>query len=285
MDAMTRLPARSGVGFKPEHFAAIRATPSALGFFEVHAENYMGAGGLPHAQLSALRADYSISIHGVGLSIGGPGALDRDHLSRLRQLCDRYQPEGFSEHLAWSSHGAEYLNDLLPLPYTGETLATVCAHVDQVQEALGRRMLLENPATYLTFAQSTMAETEFLAEVARRTGCGLLLDVNNVFVSCTNHRADPRAYLAAFPLAAVGEIHLGGHDAEDLPSGPLLIDSHGAPVADPVWTLFAEVIGRTGPLPTLVEWDNDLPDWPVLLAEATRAGAILAAERRLAHAV
>ena len=273
------LPNLPGVGFKPEHFAAIRANAQGIGFFEVHAENYMGAGGLPHAQLAALRADHALSIHGVGLSIGGAQGLDVDHLARLRSLCDRYQPESFSEHLAWSSHGAEYLNDLLPLPYTAETLGVVCDHVDQVQEALGRQMLLENPATYLCFAHSTIPETEFLTEVARRTGCGLLLDVNNVFVSCTNHGTDPRDWLAAFPLHLVGEIHLGGHDAEELPSGPLLIDSHGTAVADPVWALFAEVIAKTGPMPTLVEWDNDLPEWPVLAAEAARAGDILAAGR------
>lgn len=270
------LPALPGVGFKPEHFAAIRRDAEGIGFFEVHAENYMGAGGLPHAQLAAIRADFALSVHGVGLSIGGARGIDADHLARVRRLCDRYEPTSFSEHLAWSSHGAEYLNDLLPLPYTEETLATVCDHVDQVQEALGRRMLLENPATYLCFETSSIPETEFLAEVARRTGCGLLLDVNNVFVSCINHGADPRAWLAAFPLHLAGEVHLGGHDAEDLPSGPLLIDSHGAPVADPVWALYAEVIAQAGPLPTLVEWDNDLPDWPVLRDEAARAGAILA---------
>ncbi|MFP5479598.1 MAG: DUF692 domain-containing protein [Alphaproteobacteria bacterium] len=270
------LPALPGVGFKPDHFSAIREGARGIGFFEVHAENYLGAGGLPHAQLAALRADFPLSIHGVGLSIGGTRGLNFAHLERVRQLCQRYEPASFSEHLAWSSHGAEYLNDLLPLPYTDETLAIVCDHVNRVQEVLGRRMLLENPATYLRFAASEIPETEFLAEVARRTGCGLLLDVNNVFVSCTNHGTDPRAWLAALPLHLVGEIHLGGHDTEELPSGPLLIDSHGAPVADQVWALFADVIGRAGALPTLVEWDNDLPDWPVLAAEAARAGTILA---------
>lgn len=272
---MPNLPNSAGVGFKPEHFAQIREAGVRPGFFEVHAENYMGAGGLPHAQLAALRADHALSIHGVGLSIGGPGRLDGAHLDRLRRLCDRYEPESFSEHLAWSSHGDAYLNDLLPLPYTDETLTLVCDHVDEVQTALGRRMLLENPSTYVLFEQSSIPEVEFLRAVARRTGCGLLLDVNNVFVSSTNHRIDPRAYLSAYPMDLVGEIHLGGHAEEELPSGPLLIDSHGAPVADPVWTLFAEVIGRTGPLPTLVEWDNDLPDWPVLMSEADRAQAIL----------
>ena len=272
---MKTLPAKAGLGFKPEHFRDLVAAPGAAGFIEVHAENYLGAGGAPHAMLTRLRQDNALSIHGVGLSIGGAGRLNAGHLARLRALVERYEPESFSEHLAWSSHGAEWLNDLLPLPYTDETLATVCAHVDQVQTALGRRMLLENPATYVTFEASTWAETDFLAEVVRRTGCGLLLDVNNVFVSATNHRYDPRAYLAAFPMAAVGEIHLAGHETEELPSGPLLIDSHGRAVADPVWTLYAEVIAVAGPLPTLIEWDNDLPDFSVLMAEVARAQAIL----------
>ena len=272
---MTALPAAPGLGFKPEHFPAIRETRPALGFFEIHAENYMGAGGPPHRQLTALRQDYAISLHGVGLSIGGPGRLDADHLARLRALVDRYQPESFSEHLAWSSHGAEYLNDLLPLPYTPETLNIVCDHIDEVQDRLGRRMLLENPATYVLFEQSTLAETDFLTQIARRTGCGLLLDINNVFVSTTNHRADARAYLADFPLDRVGEIHLGGHAEEELPSGPLLIDDHGSPVADPVWVLYAETVARTGALPTLIEWDNDVPPFAELLAEARRAAGIL----------
>ncbi len=273
---MTSLPAAAGLGFKPEHFPAISETKPDLGFFEIHAENYMGDGGPPHRQLSQLRQDYAISLHGVGLSIGGPGRLDRDHLDRLRVLVERYQPESFSEHLAWSSHGIEYLNDLLPLPYTDETLNIICDHIDEVQERLGCRMLLENPATYVLFEQSTLAETDFLTRIVSRTGCGLLLDINNVFVSCTNHRADPRAYLADFPLHEVGEIHLGGHAEEELPSGPLLIDDHGSPVADPVWTLYAETIRRAGPLPTLIEWDNDVPPFAELLTEAQRAAAILA---------
>ena len=269
------LPSTPGLGFKPEHFPKIRDRRGAVGFYEVHAENYMGAGGAPHAMLEDLHQDHAISIHGVGLSIGGAGPLDTDHLNRLRQVLERHQPESFSEHLAWSSHGAAWLNDLLPLPYTDQTLATICAQIDPTQSVLGRRMLLENPATYVTFDDSTWAETDFLTEIARRTGCGLLLDVNNVFVSATNHRTDPRAYLAAFPLKHVGEIHLAGHEAEDLPDGPLLIDSHSRPVADPVWTLYAEVIARTGPLPSLVEWDNDVPDFETLIAEAARAGTIL----------
>ncbi|GHC29063.1 hypothetical protein IQ03_02851 [Gemmobacter caeni] len=269
------LPAAAGLGFKPEHFPAIRDTRPALGFFEVHAENYMGAGGPPHRMLTALRQDYALSLHGVGLSIGGAGRLNAGHLARLRALVDRYQPESFSEHLAWSSHGTDYLNDLLPLPYTPETLNVVCDHIDEVQTALGRRMLLENPSTYVIFEQSEIPETAFLTEIARRTGCGLLLDVNNVFVSCTNHRMDPRAWLADFPLHLAGEIHLGGHAEEELPSGPLLIDAHGSPVADPVWALFAETVMRSGPLPTLIEWDNDVPIFAELMAEADRASVIL----------
>ncbi|WP_431299082.1 MNIO family bufferin maturase [Tabrizicola sp. BL-A-41-H6] len=269
------LPASAGVGFKPEHFDQIRASAPCVGFFEVHAENYMGAGGLPHHQLGQLRHDHALSLHGVGLSIGGADALDGDHLSKLKALCDRYQPDSFSEHLAWSSHGGDYLNDLLPLPYTEETLAQVCRHVARVQDVLGRRMLLENPSTYVLFDQSTIPETEFLADVVRRTGCGLLLDVNNVFVTATNHRTNPLAYLAAFPIEAVGEIHLGGHAEEELPSGPLLIDAHGTPVADPVWALYAAVLARTGPVPTLIEWDNDVPPWPDLMAEAMRAQTLL----------
>jgi uncharacterized protein len=269
------LPHAAGVGFKAEHLPAIQQNPPALGFFEVHAENYMGDGGRPHAQLQLLRRDYALSIHGVGLSIGGAGPLDAAHLARLKRLCDQYQPESFSEHLAWSTHEDGYLNDLLPLPYTAETLNTVCDHIDQVQSALRRQMLLENPSTYVLFAQSTMDEVTFLTEVMRRTGCGLLLDVNNVFVSATNHRIDPRTYLADFPLHGVAEIHLGGHIAETLPSGALLIDAHGTPVAEPVWTLFAELIARMGPMPTLVEWDNDVPPFDVLLAEAARADRVL----------
>lgn len=276
MATASQLPPRAGVGFKPAHVSDILAAPPPIGFFEVHAENYMGAGGPPHAQLAALRERYALSLHGVGLSIGSMEPLDRDHLGRLEALCDRYAPESFSEHLAWSSHGGVYFNDLLPLPYTEETLRRVAEHVDQVQSALGREMLLENPSTYIRFAESAIPEAEFLAEVAARTGCGLLLDVNNVFVSAQNHQTSPLSYIDAFPLLRVKELHLGGHDesTDDL-GAPLLIDAHGSPVADPVWTLFERVIARTGPLPTLIEWDNDVPDWPVLLAEARAAQALL----------
>ena len=279
------LPRRAGAGFKPEHFAAIIAEPQPIGFFEVHAENYMGAGGPPHAQLGRLREDYALSVHGVGLSIGSMQPLDRAHLARLKTLCERYRPESFSEHLAWSTHDSVFLNDLLPLPYTQETLDRVADHIDEVQETLGRQMLLENPATYVLFAESTIEETAFLAEVARRTGCGLLLDVNNVFVAATNHNLNPSDYIARFPLEAVREIHLSGHsETVDELGAPLLIDSHDTPVKDPVWALYETVIGRTGPVASLIEWDNDVPAWPVLRGEAAAAQRMLdaAARRRAA---
>lgn len=271
------LPDGAGVGFKPQHFSDILEAPGPVGWVEIHAENYMGAGGRPLAQLRTLAERFPVSLHGVGLSIGGEGPLDADHLARLRTLVGWLDPARFSEHLAWSSHEGAYLNDLLPLPYTGATLARVARHIDEVQEVLGRRMLLENPSSYLAFVESTWSETDFLAELARRTGCGLLLDVNNVFVSAVNLGTDPRAYIAAFPLERVGEIHLGGHDADDDETGaPLLIDSHGRPVADPVWALFAEVVAAAGPRPTLIEWDTDVPAWPVLRAEAERVAQVLA---------
>lgn len=270
------LPRRAGAGFKPQHADAILADPLSIGFLEVHAENYMGAGGHPHRILTRMREDFPLSIHGVGLSIGSPTGLDPQHLARLKTVVDRYQPEQVSEHLAWSTHDSHFLNDLLPVPYDEATLARVCAHIDQVQETLGRPILLENPSTYLGFETSTMSETDFIRAIARRTGCGLLLDINNVHVSATNHGYGARDYLADFPLASVEEIHLAGH-AEDVDDAglPLLIDSHDRPVADLVWDLYEHVIGKLGPLPTLIEWDNEVPDWPVLKREALLANAIL----------
>jgi len=278
------LPAAPGVGYKSRHFADLTEAPGPVRWIEVHAENYMGSGGRPLAQLRALSERFPVSVHGVGLSIGGERVLDRDHLARLRHLIDWLDPASFSEHLAWSTHDTGFLNDLLPLPYTEATLARVAAHIDQVQTTLGRRMLLENPSTYLAFEESDMDEVSFLAELARRTGCGLLLDVNNVFVSATNQNWDARAYIDAFPLDAVGEIHLGGHDEEEDDHGaPLLIDSHGRAVVNPVWTLYAHTIARGGPRPTLIEWDTDVPDWPTLRAEAERAATILETLEAQAH--
>jgi uncharacterized protein (UPF0276 family) len=226
---------------------------------------------------------YAISLHGVALSIGSPEPLDRTHLLRLKSLCERYTPESFSEHLAWSTHDGAYFNDLLPLPYTARTLNFIVDHIDEVQSVLRRQMLLENPSTYVQFSTSEIPETEFLAEIARRTGCGLLLDINNVFVQAANHGLNAREYLRDFPLAQVREIHLAGHAEQIDDTGqPLLIDAHGSLVAEPVWALYGEVLARTGPVATLIEWDNDVPSWPVLRAEAERAGTALAQNVRAA---
>ncbi|RWC41171.1 MAG: DUF692 domain-containing protein [Mesorhizobium sp.] len=281
MSKTSRFPAHpvaglAGTSFKHEHSHAIIAGGSKDGFFEVHAENYMAAGGPPHDALTKIRRDYPVSLHGVCMSIGGPRPLDKAHLGRFKALVDRYEPALVSEHLAWSTHDTTYYNDLLPLPYTPATVSRVADHVDEMQRAIGRPILLENPSTYVLFPESTMSETDFIRELVRRTGCGLLLDVNNVFVSATNHGYSALSYLADFPLEHIGEIHLAGHaEQEDDEGDVLLIDSHDGPVADAVWKLFDVVIGRCGPLPTLIEWDSDIPDWPVLKAEAAAAQAIL----------
>jgi uncharacterized protein len=273
-------PTSVGVGLKHEHADDVVSGPHAVDFFEVHAENYMGDGGPPHYMLGEVRAKYPLSLHGVGLSIGAARGLDRAHLTRLRRLVDRYQPCWFSEHLAWSTHEDRFLNNLLPLPYTQETLAQVCEHIDFVQEALQRRMLLENPSTYVAFEASTMSEVDFLRAVVGRTGCGLLLDINNVYVSAINHGFEPMAYIDAFPLRAVAEIHLAGFaEDHDDDNARLLIDSHAGPVAEPVWSLYWRTIARTGPVPTLIEWDNDVPPFAALVKEAARAQTILNARR------
>jgi len=279
--AASRFPAHpiaglAGTSFKHEHLSSILADDTRGGFFEVHAENYMGAGGPPHHTLARIRRDYPVSLHGVCMSIGGPQPLDKTHLGRFKALVDRYEPALVSEHLAWSTHNTTYFNDLLPLPYTTATLARVADHIDQVQEMIGRPILLENPSTYVVFPQSTMSETDFIRKLVRRTGCGLLLDVNNVFVSATNHGYSALTYLTDFPLEHVGEIHLAGHTEQADDEGDLLlIDSHDGPVADAVWKLFEIVIAQCGPVPTLVEWDSDIPQWPILKAEAVAAQAIL----------
>ncbi len=266
----------AGTSFKHQHLPAISADEKQDGFFEVHAENYMGAGGPPHRALEAIRRDYPVSLHGVCMSIGGPQPLDKAHLARFRGLVERYEPALVSEHLAWSTHETTYFNDLLPLPYTDATLARVCEHIDAVQQAIRRPMLLENPSTYVQFRQSTMSETDFIRAIVQRTGCGLLLDINNVFVSATNHGYSALDYLADFPLAHVGEIHLAGHAKQSDDEGDLLlIDSHDGPVADAVWSLYRIIIDRCGPIPTLIEWDSNIPDWPVLKAEAAAAQSIL----------
>lgn len=277
------LPEMVGVGYKASHYADIIAHPDPVAWLEVHAENYMGDGGRPIAQLRHLSERFPISVHGVGLSIGGDAPLDKEHLARLKHLVSWLNPASFSEHLAWSTHDSHFLNDLLPLPYTQATLSQVASHIDQLQDTLGRPMLLENPSTYLAFDETEMEEVDFLKELAVRTGCGLLLDVNNVFVSATNQQTDARSYIDAFPLEHVGEIHLGGHDEdEDEHGAPLLIDSHGREVVDPVWALYDYTLSRSGPRPTLIEWDTDVPEWPILAAEAGRAHALL---RKLAAQV
>lgn len=270
------LPVRTGIGLKSEHFEQLVDTWPDIGFFEIHAENYMVAGGPFHHYLNQIRERYPLSVHGVGLSIGGEKPLSTTHLDKLVTLLTRYEPEVFSEHLAWSSHNGVFLNDLLPIPYNAKTLQRVCDHINQVQTHLKRQMLLENPATYVEFLASDMDETEFISEILRRTGCGLLLDVNNVYVSCTNHNRDPYAWLRAIPSKVVGEIHLAGFAREqDATGAPLLIDNHGSAVDQAVWKLYQYALKRSGPIPTLIEWDNDVPTLEILLAEATRAEQIL----------
>lgn len=271
-----KLQARAGVGLKPEYFAHILDRHPDVAFFEVHAENYMGAGGPPHRYLSRIREHYPLSLHGVGLSIGGPGPLNVEHLQRLRDLDRRYRPALFSEHLAWSTHGPHFYNDLLPAPYNTDSLNQICEHIDQVQAFLGRQMLLENPSTYICWETSTWEEADFIAEISRRTGCGLLLDVNNLHVSCINQNWDAKRYIERYPLKLVQQIHLAGHTPDaDEHGNPLLIDTHNKPISEQVWLLFRDVIRQTGPLPTLIEWDTDLPAWSTLYLEAVFANFIM----------
>ncbi|MBL4598145.1 MAG: DUF692 domain-containing protein [Rhizobiaceae bacterium] len=286
------IPARAGIGLKAQHVAEILETRADIGFFEVHAENYMGAGGLPHVQLTEIRNNYALSVHGVGMSIGGENPIDKEHLARFKAVVHRYEPGLISEHLAWSTHDDVFYNDLLPVPYTSETLSRVIDHVDVVQSALGRQILIENPSTYVIFEQSTMSEVDFMGEVAKRSGCGLLFDVNNVFVSTTNHGTSPKEYIDSYPLNLVQELHLGGHAPDEDDAGrPLLIDAHDRKIDHEVWELYKQVLSKTGPLPSLIEWDNDVPEWPVLAEEARRADAILGrnlvdgaqSERKLSH--
>ncbi len=274
-------PLKAGAGFKPEHFADILQDQDGVGFFEVHAENLMGDGGAPHAAIAKLREDYPIFLHGVGMSLGGEMPLNRDHLKRFKHVADRFEPMVVSEHLAWSSHDTTYYNDLLPVPYTKPVLDRVISHIHQFQNELGRIMLLENPSTYVAFEQCDMSETDFLMEIVKQTGCGLLLDINNVYVSATNHKYSPEQYLAEFPLTHVREIHLAGHATEEDEAGaPLLIDAHDREVSNAVWSIYEKVIGKIGPVPTLIEWDNDVPAWSVLKNEATKADTILVRHTR-----
>jgi uncharacterized protein (UPF0276 family) len=264
------VPARTGIGLRTPHVGEVVATRPALPWLEVHPENYMGGGSLVRA-LQTIRQDYPLSFHAVGLSVGSCGGLDQRHLGRIKALVDRFEPALVSEHLAWSQAAGVYLNHLLPLPYTEESLAAVCRNLDEVQTVLGRRVLVENPSAYLRFTTSAIPEAQFLAELVRRTGCGLLCDVNNVYVTARNLRLDPVAYLDALPADAVGEVHVAGHSANETDGGTVFIDDHGSPVAPTVWTLYEHAIRRFGAIPTLVEWDTEIPALEVLLAEARQA--------------
>jgi len=269
----------AGLGLKPQHFAEALAAEATGLWFEVHAENYMVEGGPRLAWLEAIAERHPLSLHGVGLSLAGAEPPDAAHLERLRALCDRFAPALVSEHLAWSRVGGAYMPDLLPFPRTREALAIVCAHVDRLQQALGRSVLIENPALYAPLPGHELTEPDFLAELVARTGCGLLLDLNNVHVSASNLGFSARAYLDALPLDAVGEIHLAGH-AEDAGRSGLLIDDHGAPVCEAVWALCSALLDRTGPRPTLIERDNNPPSFAELMAERDRAARLLDQAKR-----
>ena len=265
------IPAAAGIGLRHPHLPAFLSETPKVGWLEVHSENFLGRGGPRLRALERIRADYPVSCHGVGLSLGSAEGLDPAHLERLAALFEAIEPGLVSEHVSWSVNQGAYLNDLLPLPYTEEALDVLCRNIEQAQEAFGRRILVENPSTYLTFAASEMGEAEFLSEAVRRTGCGLLLDVNNVFVTCQNHGFDAEAYLAALPAEAVGEIHVAGHAETEVEGQPLLIDDHGSRVPPPVWRLLESALALTGQVPVLVEWDTAIPELAVLLGEAETA--------------
>ena len=270
------IPARAGIGLKAQHYQAIYdRLPTDIEWLEVHSENYFGAGGEALRWLTQLRELFPVSLHGVGLSLGTAGPLDARHLGRLAALESRIEPGQVSEHLSWSIASGDYLNDLIPLPYTIEALDNFCLHVEQMQDALKRPVLIENPSVYMRYNHSIIPETEFLLAVAERAGCGVLLDINNIFVSAHNLRFDPVKYIDAIPGHLVGEIHLGGHFDADVDGEILKIDDHGSKVREDVWDLYAHAISRFGPKPTLIEWDSDVPELEVLLGEARRANAIL----------
>ena len=274
------IPAQAGIGLRFQHHQVVLDSRPDVAWMEVHTENYMG-GGAPLRYLDAIRRDCPISLHGVGLSLGSAEGLDPAHIERIRGVAERIEPGLMSEHIAWSVVDGTYLADLLPLPMTEESLGVVCRHVDQVQSHMKRRILVENPSTYLRFRHSTIPEWEFMAAVAERTGCGILCDVNNIYVSAHNHGWDASAYLAGLPAAAIGEIHLAGHSVRPLPDGGTVrIDDHGSRVIGEVWALYREALARFGPVPTLIEWDTDVPTLDVLLGEADHARALLATAER-----
>ena len=271
------IPARAGIGLRFQHHQAVLTSTPDVAFMEVHTENYMG-GGAPIRYLDAIRRDFPVSLHGVGLSLGSAEGLDSVHLDRVKQVAERVEPALMSEHIAWSVSDGRYLADLLPLPMTEEALAVICRSVDHMQSALKRKVLVENPSTYMRFKHSTIPEWEFMAAVASRTGCGILCDINNIFVSASNHGWDPSAYVAALPPAAIGEIHLAGHSVRELSDGGTLrIDDHGSRVMGEVWLLYQEALRRFGPVPTLIEWDTNIPPLDVLVEEARHADALISA--------
>jgi uncharacterized protein (UPF0276 family) len=271
MSSRSTLPLAAGVGLRAPHVRDVLATRPPVPWLEVHSENYFADGGPALSALERLRGEYPLSLHGVGMSLGTTDPLDRDHVAKLKRLCARVEPAQVSEHLCWSSVGGRHFNDLLPLPHTAEALDHVCARVARVQDALHREIAVENVSAYVAFPDASMTEPEFVANVAKRTGCALLLDVNNVYVNAVNHGFDADAYISAIPPAAVVEYHLAGFEAHD----GCLIDTHGAPVAPEVWALFARTVARLGPRPTLIEWDTALPAFSILEAEAQKAQRIL----------
>ena len=274
---MSELPAQAGIGLRAQHYGDVLAGWPHVAWVEVHSENFFVPGGETLRILDAVRERYPVSLHGVGLSLGSSDEINRDHLRKLKKLVERVQPAAVSEHLCWSSIGGHYLNELLPLPYSEEALTGVCARIRQAQDFLGRPIMIENVSSYVRFKGAAMPEWEFLAEVARRSDCGILLDVNNIFVSATNHGFGALDYLDAIPGERVGEIHLAGYETDEGEPADedFLVDTHSRPVSDAVWTLYAETLKRFGPKPTLIEWDNDIPALPVLLAEAGKAQALL----------
>lgn len=264
-----------GLGLRQPHVAEVLARRPEIPWFEVHTENYL-CGGAPRLELEQIRRDWPIGLHGVGLSLAGARPLDPLHLKRLCELVDELEPVLISEHLAWSRQGSAYLNDLLPIPYTAESLEVVVRNVDRLQSALKRVILIENPTRYLEFAESEIPEQEFLAALARRTGCGLLCDLNNLYVNCVNLGGDAKTWLEGLPAAAAKEIHLAGYHANDVGDGRVLIDDHGSPVADPVWSLYADAVRRFPEAVALIEWDSRLPSLTTLTAEAQLADRLRA---------
>ena len=276
------MPVHAGIGLRAQHVAQVRDEHSSIAWLETHSENLFAAGGPFRSAMQRIRADYPLSLHGVGLSLGSADRLNASHLRRMRELVSEYQPELVSEHLCWGAIGDWHSNDLLPLPFTEEALRLVVSHIDETQDALGRQMLVENVSTYLRFDGGDYTEWDFVAEAVKRSGCGLLCDVNNIYVNSINHGFDPRTYLHALPAAAVQEIHLAGYTRKEGLPVSLLIDSHSRRVSAEVWDLYADAIEHFGPVPTLIEWDLDIPALEVLLDEAAHAEEVLNARRALA---